>query len=218
MTIVAQGRACLFAEVAEEQMRLNEAGGILQEVCWGLSQRFPGVEMGCFVVMPNHVHGIIVLHETVGASLVGAQCEDNGDIGHDRAIRDNEPIGNNRATTRVTPTLGGVVGAFKSLTTVEYVRSVRARGWTLFLGRLWQRNYYEHIVRDEKSLGRIERYILDNPANWSLDQENPLYVPEDITEPWDRPIEVWNQFCTEARIRHTGRMYPPVVQEEFGYE
>ena len=217
MTIVAQGRACLFGEVAGEQMRLNEAGGMVQEVCWGLSQRFPGVEMGCFVVMPNHVHGIIVLHEPVGASLVGAQCEDNGDIGHDRAIRDNEPIGNNRATTRVAPTLGGVVGAFKSLTTVEYVRGVRARGRTPFLGRLWQRNYYEHIVRDDKSLGRIEQYILDNPANWSLDQENPLYVPEDITEPWDRPIEVWNQFCTEARS-DKGRMCRPVVQEEFGYE
>ena len=212
MTITAQGRACLFGEVAGEQLRLNEAGGMVQGVCWGLSQRFPGVEMGCFVVMPNHVHGIIVLHEPVGASLVGAQCEDNGDIGDDMAI------GNNRATTRVAPTLGGVVGAFKSLTTVEYVRGVRARGWTSFRGRLWQRNYYEHIVRDDKSLGRIEPYILDNPANWSLDQENPLYVPEDITEPWDQPIEVWNQFCTEARIRHTGRMYPPVVQEEFGYE
>ena len=206
MTIVAQGGACLFAEVAGEQMRLNEAGGMVQEVCWGLSRRFPGVEMGSFVVMPNHVHGVIVLHEPVGASLVGAQCEDNGDIG------------NHRATTRVAPTLGGVVGAFKSLTTVEYVRGVRARGWTPLRGRLWQRNYYEHIVRDEKSLGRIERYILDNPANWSLDQENPLYVPEDITEPWDRPIEVWNQFCTEARIHHKGRMCRPVVQEEFGYE
>ena len=107
---------------------------------------------------------------------------------------------------------------FKSLTTVEYARGVRARGWTPFRGRLWQRNYYEHIVRDDKSLGRIEQYILDNPANWSLDQENPLYVPEDITEPWDRPIEVWNQFCTEARIHHKGRMCRPVVQEEFGYE
>ena len=104
------------------------------------------------------------------------------------------------------------------MTTVEYVRGVRARGWIPFRGRLWQRNYYEHIVRDEKSLGTIERYILDNPANWSLDQENPLYVPEDITEPWDRPIEVWNQFCTEARIHHKGRMCRPVVQEEFGYE
>ena len=171
MTIVAQGRAYLFGEVAGEQMRLNEAGGMVQEVCWGLSQRFPGVEVGSFVVMPNHVHGIIALHETVGASLVGAQCEDNGDIA------------NNRATTRVAPTLGNVVGAFKSLTTAEYMRGVRARGWPPFRDRLWQRNYYEHIVRDDKSLGRIEQYILDNPANWSLDPENPLNVPAALGPP-----------------------------------
>ena len=100
MTIVAQGRACLFGEVVENQMRLDEAGGMVQEVCWGLSQRFPGVEVGSFVVMPNHVHGIIVLQETVGASLVGAQCEAIGDIG------DNRATGNDRATTRVAPTLG----------------------------------------------------------------------------------------------------------------
>ena len=81
MTITAQGRACLFGEVAGEQMRLNQAGGMVQEVWRGLSQQFPGVEVGCFVVMPNHVHGIIALHEPVGASLVGAQCEDNGASG-----------------------------------------------------------------------------------------------------------------------------------------
>ncbi len=113
VTITAQGRACLFGEVVGEQMRLNEAGGMLQEVWRGLSQRFPDVEVGSFVVMPNHVHGIIALHEPVGAPLVGAQCEAIGAIGDDRttgddmAIRDNEPIGNNRATTRVAPTLGG---------------------------------------------------------------------------------------------------------------
>ena len=73
--------------------------------------------------------------------------------------------------------MGNVVGAFKSLTTAEYMRGVRARGWKPFRGRLWQRNYYEHIVRDDKSLGRIEQYILDNPVNWSLDPENPLNVP-----------------------------------------
>ena len=70
MTIVAQGRACLFAEVAGEQMRLNKAGGMVQEVCWGLSQQFPGVEAGCFVVMPNHVHE----HHRPAGNRRGAPC------------------------------------------------------------------------------------------------------------------------------------------------
>ena len=72
MTITAQGRACLFGEVAEAQMRLNEAGSMVQEVWWGLSQRFAGVEVGSMVVMPNRVHGVIALHDTVGATLVVA--------------------------------------------------------------------------------------------------------------------------------------------------
>lgn len=169
MTIVAQGGACLFGEVVEAQMRLNEAGSMVQKIWWGLSQRFAGVEVGSMVVMPNHLHGVIALYEPVGAPLVGALAEDN------RAARNTRAT--TRATTRVAPTLWGVVGAFKSLTTVEYVRGVRARGWTPFRGRLWQRNYYEHIVRGDKSLERIEQYIFDNPANWYLDKENPLNMP-----------------------------------------
>ena len=165
MAIVAQGGACLFGEVVDAQMRLNEAGRMVKEVWSGLSLRFAGVEVGSNVVMPNHMHGIIALYEPVGAPLVGAQ------------FVDSRAAAKIRATTRVAPTLGRVVGAFKSLTTVEYVRGVRARGWAPFRGRLWQRNYYEHIVRGDKSLERIEQYILDNPANWYLDKENPLNMP-----------------------------------------
>ncbi|MDE2842083.1 MAG: transposase, partial [Chloroflexota bacterium] len=78
-----------------------------------------------------------------------------------------------RATTIATPTLGEIVGAYKSLTTVEYIRAVREKGWEPISRRLWQRNYYEHIVRNEIDLQRVRQYILDNPAKWSLDSENP---------------------------------------------
>ena len=164
VTMVVQGRLCLFGDVIGAEMRLNEAGEMAHRVWEALPHRFPGVEMGPSVVMPNHIHTITVLHGTVGAPLVGAQSTPN------------------RATTRVAPTLGDVIGAYKSLTTVEYVGGVQARGWTRFRDRLWQRNYYEHIVRDDESLGRIEGYILDNPANWSLDEENPLNVST-VSEP-----------------------------------
>jgi REP element-mobilizing transposase RayT len=73
-----------------------------------------------------------------------------------------------------------VIGAYKSLTTFEYTRSVKTHSWSPFNGRLWQRNYYEHIVRDEESLGRIRQYIIDNPAQWMFDQENPMSgMPQD---------------------------------------
>ena len=70
--------------------------------------------------------------------------------------------------------LGDVIGAYKSLTTVEYVRGVKMMKWAPFCGRLWQRNYYEHIVRHDESLRDLQQYILDNPAQWAFDKENPL--------------------------------------------
>ena len=62
---------------------------------------------------------------------------------------------------------------FKTMTTNEYLRGVKGKGWKPVVLRLWQRNYYEHIVRNGKELDRIRRYIADNPARWDTDQENP---------------------------------------------
>jgi putative transposase len=136
----------------------------------GIAARFSGVEIDQFVVMPNHLHGILVLMD--------------GDERETTAKRATTE----RATTRVGPTnddpvgaplvgarvrLGNVIGAFKSLATIGYIGGVKANGWPEFRGRLWQRSYYEHIVRDEDALNRIRRYIDDNPARWEFDDENP---------------------------------------------
>ena len=69
-----------------------------------------------------------------------------------------------------------MVGAFKSLTTVEYVRGVKTLQWPQFSGKLWQRNFYEHVVRSDESLTKIRQYISDNPARWEFDRENPMAV------------------------------------------
>ena len=69
--------------------------------------------------------------------------------------------------------MGDVVGAFKSVTTVEYVRGVRGLGWQRFDKRLWQRNYFERVIRDESELGRIREYIANNIMKWEFDRENP---------------------------------------------
>ena len=162
VTIVVRGKLPLFGVVADGKMRLNTAGEMVQRVWGEMSNRFSSIVMDTFIAMPNHIHGIII----VGAPLVGVQLP-------------NGAITTTRATTRVAPTgiqLGDVVGAFKSLTTVEYTRSVRSGGWTPFHGRLWQRNFYEHIVRTDESLERIRQYILDNPVQWAFDRENPMAV------------------------------------------
>lgn len=163
VTIVVQGRAPLFGSIVDAVMHPNSAGMLIQQAWEKMPDRFPAITMDMFVVMPNHVHGIIVLDETVGASLVGAQGTDTiagqwGEI---------------RATTRVAPTLGEVVGAYKSITTVEYARRVKADEWPPFEGRVWQRNYFERVIRGEDELARARKYIANNPLDWASDSENP---------------------------------------------
>ena len=70
------------------------------------------------------------------------------------------------------------------MTTNEYMRGVKTQGWTPFRGQLWQRNYYEHVVRDEESLNQIRQYILDNPARWEFDRENPAATAPEPAEAW----------------------------------
>ena len=101
--------------------------------------------------MPNHIHGIIILLSEEDLVL--------------------DPISpNERAATRATPTIGDIVGAFKSITTNEYIDGVRKGRWPAFDKRLWQRNYWERIIRNERELEAIRKYIWDNPANWQKDE------------------------------------------------
>jgi len=72
--------------------------------------------------------------------------------------------------------LGDIVGAFKSITTDQYILGVKTNDWPPFVGKLWQRNYYEHIVRDDDALNRIRQYIIDNPSQWAFDRENPAVI------------------------------------------
>jgi hypothetical protein len=86
----------------------------------------------------------------------------------------------------VAPTLGlpDVVHRFKTMTTKRYADGVKRLGWEPFRGRLWQRNYYEHIIRNEESFNRIREYILTNPMRWALDRENPHRVGVDEFDTW----------------------------------
>jgi REP element-mobilizing transposase RayT len=166
VTICAFGRECLFGEVVEGEMMLNGIGAIVTDTWEGLPDRYPGIVMDMHVIMPNHFHGIICL---VGAPLAGA-----------RGNNDVDPVGaplagarNNRAGTRPAPTLGDMVGAFKSLTTVALINAVKRDPHLPFMGRLWQRNYHERIIRDDRELVAIREYIAANPARWTDDENHP---------------------------------------------
>ena len=153
VTICTQGRVCLFGEVVDGEMRLNAAGAVVDAEWHGLPRRFPGVQTDAFVVMPNHVHGII----HVGARFIAPEFVSSIQTG----VADYDTGAMNRA-----PTVGDIVRAFKAVTT----RRIRQHGMANFG---WQRNYYEHIIRNEASLDGIRAYIVNNPLQWALDREHP---------------------------------------------
>lgn len=162
VTICVQDRKCLFGHVENGETILNDAGQMVENEWLKLPQRFPNITLHEFVVMPNHFHAIM---EIVGATLVVAQ-NDMGqpDMGQPQGI----------APTTKPKTVGDMVGAFQSIVTVEYIRGVKQLGWEPFNGRLWQRNYWEHIIRNEQSYQRISEYIINNPKNWENDTLNKI--------------------------------------------
>ena len=176
VTVCVQGRHCLFGGVVNGEMRLNDAGRMAQTVWEGLPDRFPSIELDAFVVMPNHVHGIIVLLADASRGR-GESCIRPGV--NDENANDHKGDHKDRPYGTLAGTIGRVIQAFKSIVTHEYVMGVRQHVWPPFVGRLWQRNYYEHIIRDAESLNRIREYILTNPLRWALDRENPRRTGED---------------------------------------
>lgn len=125
------------------------------------ANKFPDIECDNFIVMPNHFHGIIIINETVGASLVGAQSNKDGQLNYNNY---------KSAGMKPAPALGEIVGLFKSMITNEDINGVKKNNWPSFSNRLWQRNYYEHIVRNEEELNRIREYIISNPLKWANDE------------------------------------------------
>jgi REP element-mobilizing transposase RayT len=340
ITICTQDRACLFGKVVNGEMRLNDAGRMVLAEWNMLPERFPHVVLDAFVVMPNHVHGIVVITNpatddtattaptivgtglvpvpnagtmgavpnagtmgaapdagTMGAApdtgamgaapdtgmmgaapndgMMGAAPDagtmgavpnagtmgavpnagtmgaapDDGmmgaapdagtmgaapdagmmgavpNAGTMGAVPDDGattrvaptavtivgtglvPVPNAGATTRVAPTVGDIVaptvgdivGAFKSRVTVEYIRGVKTSGWPPFRGRLWQRNYYEHIIRNERALNAIRQYIMENPRRWQMDREN-----EARTAPDPLAQAIWNMLKQEEADHSPG--------------
>lgn len=163
VTLCVQGRECLFGGIVQDDMVLNEAGRKVEEVWRSLPERFMNVTVDEFVVMPNHLHGIILLNERRGEPCVRPNFRGGGEQGEHKV----RPYGT------ADFSLGRVCQAFKSLTTVEYVRGVKDHDWPPFPGRLWQRNYHERVIRDERELIGIREYIRSNPSKWHDDEENP---------------------------------------------
>lgn len=137
VTICVQDRKSILGKVVGDRAFLSPYGRISDTQWSKLIDRFAMIELDEYVIMPNHIHGIIGI----------------------------------RATVKVAPTLGQIIGAYKSRVVHECLELAKIKD--KFMGKFWQRNYYEHIIRDEDDLNRIRKYIRNNPSNWTKDKLFP---------------------------------------------
>jgi len=147
-------------------MVLNAAGQMVDSWWMTLSQKFPEIQTDESIVMPNHFHGVII-NAPVGADPGVCPKFGNGQF------RDRESFYGEQASEHVGSPLPRVMQWFKTMTTNHYICGVKENGWMPFEKRVWQRNYYDHIIRDKADLIRIQTYIRNNPALWHEDQLNP---------------------------------------------
>ena len=167
ITLCAHHHQCIFGHVEQDRVRLNGIGQIV-ESCWNeIPSHSAHAQLDYFVIMPNHLHGIIL--------LVGAQHA--------------APISTESVEPHKGPLSGSlptIVRSFKSATTRRINQRRRIPGTPL-----WQRNFFERIIRDEDELFSIREYIHYNPRKWCMDRENPernsTHLPEMM--PWEPPPE-----------------------------
>jgi putative transposase len=170
VTICTQMSARLFGRIVKGRVKLSLPGRLASE-CWlAIPEHFPGVRLDAFIVMPDHIHGIIVIGARPASNALDAAPDDVGVRPDDVGVRSDDvgarhavPLQNRdyRATRAfgrpVARSLPTIIGAFKSAVT----RRVNAGGGRI---RVWQRNYFEHIVRNRADLRRIRWYIATNPT------------------------------------------------------
>lgn len=160
VTIVTQDRACILSDVRHGVVRLTAAGRIAASAWRALADHVPGLVLDRWVVMPNHVHGIVVLSDRRDPPLRVALA----------AWRATHPISPRKPRSTAAPagpaprSLGAIIGAFKSGTT-RRINVLRATPGA----PVWQRDYYERVIDDEAMLARTRRYIVANPRRWSAD-------------------------------------------------
>jgi putative transposase len=169
VTICLRSGACLHGQVVDREMRLSEWGDVASWHWRRIPQQFPSADLDAWVVMPNHLHGIITIGGKGEASPVGdllTQDLTKGGVALQVSgvARDASPLQRG--------SLGAFVGNFKSVTTRRINRMRHTPG-----APFWQRNYWDHIIRDGRSLNRIRVYVENNPVRWAEDQLHPAAPP-----------------------------------------
>jgi len=208
ITICCQKRACLFGEVKNGIMILNDSGEMIKKWYYELENKFQDIKCHEMIIMPNHFHCIIENTSPIGitpginigadlrvcpdtapvvntgiitesgkkSKLIKCKSDEHGSTLNEHGSTSNEDV--SVLGEQHIPILGEHIGSllsrvlqwFKTMTTNEYIRNVKTNGWTRFDKKLCQRNYWEHIIRNEKSYQNISTYIKNNPLKWDSDK------------------------------------------------
>lgn len=170
VTIVAWRRECLFGEVVNGEMKLNRYGEIVQWEWLELPKRFQFIELGAFVIMPNHAHGILIFRPIVGATRQGLTVTRAGET--PLLPTNTDGIDGSPLPRGPKPmSLGAVISQFKPRVTKRLWKFPSLNGTPI-----WQRNYHEHVIRNERDLQNTTNYIESNPMMWGEDDDNPLNI------------------------------------------
>lgn len=154
VTICVKDKACLFGNVVDDEMVLNDVGRIACEEWKNTEILRKNIRLAEFIIMPNHVHGIIEIMD-VGANCICPQIT---------MSECNSPLQTENKFWSPSQTLGAIVRGYKSAVTKQINKLYKAQNMVI-----WQRNYYEHIIRNDDSYQKITEYIYKNPENWQRD-------------------------------------------------
>jgi putative transposase len=167
VTVCTHRRACTVGIVDKGQVVLSPLGESVVAAWTALPVHFPGVVLDAFVVMPNHLHGIVIIMDPAAVNVAGISVAGVG--AKHPAIADASPL---HVPHRALGTTSGSIPAL-----IQNAKSVSARRVNQLRGTpgalVWQRGYFEHIVRSHDELDRLRTYIEQNPLRWELDRENP---------------------------------------------
>lgn len=170
VTICTHNKECLFGSVMDENMVLNDFGRMVDVEWLKTIEIRKNIVLDRYVIMPNHFHGIVLITENNSGKARLATTKYNVSI----KMEFGKPQ---------SGSLPVIVGSFKSAVSrqINLMRNTPGK-------EVWQRNYYEHIIRNPDELNRIREYIINNPLKWHLDRDNPNCIPD------ESELKFWEDF------------------------
>ena len=160
ITICTKNRECLFGNIIDKKMMLNNIGEIIKQCWYDLPNHYGNCRLDEFIIMPDHIHGIIIIDNDHNHPIV-VEAIHQLPLLHELPLQKQQPLQQTRKLRRQM-LIPKIIGKFKMQTTKSFHEIKNTSE------KLWQRDYFEHIIRDDNELNRIRKYIINNPLKWEI--------------------------------------------------